>query len=421
MDIHLLGNNAPIAAESDLVPTEIVGELPVDLRGTFVRNGPSPRSGWSPHLFAGDGMVHGIAIENGGARWYRNRYVRTPLLDDPMAPRFDPATRTMDLTVTTANTHVVSCFGRLLALEEGGLPYELTTDLETVGPYDFGGALATAMTAHPKRCPLTGELLFFGYSVLRPYLTFHRADATGALVESRVIEVGRCTQMHDFAITESHVLFLDLPMVFDRNLAMSGYPWRWDHEYGARIGVMPRVPGAEVRWLEIEPCYITHTMNAHDDGDAIVLTGMRIAGDVDGDLPTLHRWRIDLAAGTVRDEPLDDMSTEYPRVRDAEVGRAARFGWTTDFVMDAEPEHGEINRHDLLTGEKVTHRFPSGHTCGEPVPVGEHHLMTFAHDRGRGTSYLAVLDADDVAAGPLAEIHVPVRIPAGFHGTWIPA
>src|SRR4051812_20979421 len=216
MDIHLLGNNAPIEAESDALPTDVVGSIPPELDGTFVRNGPNPRSGRSPHLFAGDGMVHAVTVRDGKAVGYRSRWVRTPLLDDPMTPRFDPTTRTMDLTVTTANTHVVSCFGRLLALEEGGLPYELDrSTLDTVGPYDFAGALTTAMTAHPKRCPVPGELLFFGYSVLRPYLTFHRADATGALVESRVIDVGRCTQMHDFAITATHVLFLDLPMVFD--------------------------------------------------------------------------------------------------------------------------------------------------------------------------------------------------------------
>src|SRR3954468_23546036 len=108
MDIHLLGNNAPIEAESDVLPTAVVGSIPPALDGTFLRNGPNPRSGWSPHLFAGDGMVHAITLRDGAALGYRNRYVRTPLLDDPMASRFDAATRTMRLDVTTANTHVLS-------------------------------------------------------------------------------------------------------------------------------------------------------------------------------------------------------------------------------------------------------------------------------------------------------------------------
>jgi carotenoid cleavage dioxygenase len=88
--------------------------------------------------------------------------------------------------------------------------------------------------------------------------------------------------------------------------------------------------------------------------------------------------------------------------------------------MAAEPDHGEIYRFDLDDGaRRDTHRFPAGHTCGEPVFV-DGVLLTFAHDRGRGTSYLAILDADDLPAEPLAEIHVPTRVPAGFHGSWVP-
>lgn len=162
MAIHLEGNNAPVTDEGDAVAGHVVGSVPADLAGTYYRNGPNPRRGWSPHLFAGDGMVH--AIEPATGR-YRCRWVRTPLYEDPDTPR--------DLhRVTTANTHVIEHAGRLLALEEGGLPYELTAGLDTVGPFTFGGAVAGPVTAHPKRCPVTGELVLFGYSVLRPHLTY---------------------------------------------------------------------------------------------------------------------------------------------------------------------------------------------------------------------------------------------------------
>jgi carotenoid cleavage dioxygenase len=422
--LHLEGNNAPVREESTILDgLRVVGKLPPDLHGRFYRNGPNPSTGWSPHLFAGDGMVHGIAIEDGRARWYRNRYVRTPLFAQPERQR------TLDPTLTTANTHVIEHAGRLLALEEGGLPYELSPVLDTVGPHDFGGALHGPMTAHPKTCPTTGDLLFFGYSLRPPHLTYYRADGDGRIVRTRVVDVPRATMMHDFAVTASHAIFHDSPVVFDASLIPSGAPpWRWDDDHGARFGVIDRDgAGTDVRWFEIEPCHLSHAMNAYEiDDDTIVLTGCRIeslwrAGSLDlgGDLPRLHRWVLDLTTGTTTETPLDDATTDYPRVRDPDVGLPHRHGWSTDFVMEAEPEHGEIYRYDVVTGDRATHRFPSGHTCGEPVPVADGYVLTFAHDRGTGTSYLAVLDADDLDAAPVAEVHVPVRIPAGFHGSWV--
>ena len=242
LPIHLAGNNRPVDRESDVVRAEIRGRLPDDLRGTYIRNGPNPRSGWSPHLFAGDGMVHGIALGEGELRWYRNRYVRTPLYEHPGADRFelafDAATGRIDHRVTTANTHVIEHAGKVLALEEGGFPYELTRALDTVGPWTFEDRLATPMTAHPKTCPRTGELLFFGYQLRPPFVTYHVADAGGRLVRSIPITVPRATMMHDFAITASRAIFLDSPLVFDpAGIATTGSPWRWDADHGARFGV----------------------------------------------------------------------------------------------------------------------------------------------------------------------------------------
>ena len=437
--IHLDGNNAPIDHEVTLSPVEVVGTIPTELSGTYVRNGPNPRTGWSPHLFAGDGMVHGIAIEDGVARWYRNRYVRTPLYEQPGVDRFtrafDRTTGRMDHRVSTANTHVIEHTGRLLALEEGGFPYELNADLDTVGAFTFDGALQTAMTAHPKRCPTTGELLFFGYSLAAPHLTYHRAGRDGRLLESRIVEVPRATMMHDFATTATKAIFLESPLVFDRSAAAAGGPpWRWDDSSVARFGVTAR-SGRDhaVQWFDVEPGHVSHVMNAFDLDDEIVVTGCRIgatwrsgSADMGGDLPRLHEWRLDLCRGTATERRLDDTTTDYPRVLDAEVGLPNRYGYSTDFVMDAEPDRGEIYRYDLANGAaRAVHRLPRGHTCGEPVVVpgsaGACYLMTFAHDRGCGTSYLAILDANDLDAAPIAAIHVPVRIPAGFHGSWVAA
>ena len=430
--LHLAGNNAPVADETHVVPTEVRGAIPADLAGRFLRNGPNPRTGWSSHLYDGDGMVHAIALDGGTARWYRNRYVRTPLYGHPGASRFalafDRATGRIDHRVTTANTHVVHHAGRTLALEEGGFPYELTADLDTVGPCTFDGALRTPMTAHPKRCPTTGELLFFGYELRPPFLTYHRASATGRLEASEPITLPAATMMHDFAITATRAVFMDSPLVFDAaGAAAGGAPWRWDDEHPARFGVMPRDGGdADIRWFEVDPGHLSHAANAHDDGpDRVVVTGTRLPGP-DG-LPVLHRWTVDLAAGTVTEAALDDTPSEYPRTADALTGLANRYTYTASFVMAAEPDRSTIHKYDSATGARTDHVLPPGHTCGEPVFVASAgstaedggYLLTFAHDRSRGTSYLLIVDAADPASPPLAEVHLPVRVPAGFHGTWI--
>ena len=163
-------------------------------------------------------MIHGVRIEGGQAKWYRNRWVRTDSFVEavPALQRrrhAQPARR-------IANTHVVNHAGKTLALVESSLPYEITNDLETVGAYDFGGKLVDSMTAHPKICPTTGELHFFGYgNIFEPHVTYHRADANGELVINRPLDVKALTMMHDFALTANHVIFMDLPIVFNLDVA----------------------------------------------------------------------------------------------------------------------------------------------------------------------------------------------------------
>ena len=187
---HLRGNFAPVKDELTVTDLKVEGSIPPELCGTYIRNGANPRTGESLHWFLGNGMVHGVRLENGGASWYRNRYVKTPLLDDPDKQRISE-TGTIDYTVSAANTHVIRQGGRILALEEGAFPYELTPELETVGAHDFEGKLDKAMTAHPKICPETGELIFYSYGQLPPYLLYHRVDAQGKLVQTEEMRCGR--------------------------------------------------------------------------------------------------------------------------------------------------------------------------------------------------------------------------------------
>ena len=428
---HLTGNYAPVTDEVVATDLPVSGRLPEGLEGSFLRNGPNPASGRSAHWFSGDGMVHRLDLADGRALAYRNRFVQTATLTRG-ATTFDAEGR-RDLTAGAANTHVIRHAGRLLALEETCLPYELTDELDTVGPVDFGGRLQTGFTAHPKLCPLTGELHAFAYGWTAPYLTYHVIDAAGQLVTSRDVEVPGSTMVHDVNLTERFVVFMDLPMVFDLALATAGaMPYRFDPSYGARLGVLRRDdPHGEVRWFEIDPCYVFHPVNAHDDGTTITIDVARYPELwTDPAAPAtacLWRWTIDLERGTVTERQLDDRPCEFPRLDDRQVGLRARRAWTTTMPgASAEGAGGSITVHDLEALTSRTLHLGAGRVAGEAVfapaddrPGGPGWLLAHLHDATTDRSEVIVLDADDVEAGPVATVHLPVRVPHGFHGSWL--
>jgi carotenoid cleavage dioxygenase len=315
----LRGNYAPVHEERSDNDLEVTGAIPPGLAGRYLRNGSNPQDGAAGHWFFGDGMIHGVRLEGGQAHWYRNRYVRTTKFERHLDAT-SPETM-MDPTASAANTHVLAHAGRIWALEEGHLPYELTPELDTIGCDDFGGQLTTAFTAHPKLCPETGELHFFGYSVLPPYLTYHVLDASGALVHSAPITVPGATMMHDFMITRDHAVFMDLPVVFDLDAAMRGeVPLHWDDSYGAPLGIVPRFgTDADVRWFDVDPCYVFHPLNAYVDGSPVVCDVGRHASmwrDSMDDFPPsfLHRWTFDLESARWASSSSTTCGTRSPRV-----------------------------------------------------------------------------------------------------------
>ena len=423
-DFQLTGGYAPVHDELTAVDLPMTGTLPPELTGWYLRNGPNPRAE-NKHWFVGDGMVHGVRLENGRAAWYRNRWVRTEAFEKPEAKLYN-ADGTRNLGVSVANTHVVNHAGRTLALVESALPYEITTELETVGVYDFDGELADSMTAHPKICPITGELHFFGYgSITSPHVSYYRADAAGKLTVKQPVAVPGLTMLHDFALPEEHVVFSDLPVVFDQAAVGKGMPYGWNARYGARLGVLRRDhPEAGVRWLEIEPCYVFHTLNAFDTPDGrIVVYVVRYdhmwwQGHEDPQ-GQLWRWTIDLVSGVVTEDLVDDRPGEFPRIDDRLAGSDTRFGHVTQFG-----KHTFLRRHDLHHGTSTEHAFAPGHVPGEavfvPAEQGEGWLLTYVYDATTDRSDLVVLDAGDIAAAPVATVHLPQRVPSGFHGNWLP-
>jgi carotenoid cleavage dioxygenase len=475
-NVYVEGALRPVERECTVTNLPVTGTIPDHLDGRYLRNGPNPLAEVDPqvyHWFTGDGMVHGVRIRDGKAEWYRNRWIRTPRIAAAQGETLRRARGWPGFETLGANTNVVGHAGKTLALVEGGVAnYELTDELDTVGPCDFDGTLTGGYTAHPKRDPVTGELHAVSYHFGRgnqvQYSVIDRHGRARRIVD---IEVTGSPMMHDFSLTAKYVVLYDLPVTFDARqaaelgvprslrhptrLVLSGlvgrvripdpitamigqrlhpnrqFPYRWDPTYPARIGVLPRDgDDADVRWFDVEPCYVFHPLNAYDDGDDIVLDVVRhpkmFATDRHGPAEgttTLDRWTVDLAAGKVREERLDDSGLEFPRVDERRTGRRHRYGYGVAFPHVTQAT--AVQRHDLVTGGVQRRSYGPGSQAGEVVFIPNHPdaaeddgiLMGFAYHADTDRSDLMLLDAGTLDT--VAAIHLPHRVPQGFHGNWI--
>jgi carotenoid cleavage dioxygenase len=474
---YLQGFFAPLHEEFTLTALEVTGTIPDYLDGRYLRNGPNPISEIDPelyHWFLGDGMVHGIRLRDGKAEWYRNRWVRGPaaaraLGEPPPIGRFG-------VTGLGANTNVIGHAGKTLALVEGGAPnFELSDELDTVAVCDFDGTLTGGYTAHPKRDPETGELHAVSYSMNRGNTVQYSVIGVDGRARRTVdITVGGSPMMHDFSLTDGHVVFYDLPVTFDNALgaeltmprgarlaarlmlsAVVGrvripdpisarmpqikdsdrrFPYSWNPKYPARVGVMPREGGdADIRWFDVEPCYVFHPMNAYDDGDTVVLDVVRHPKMFDHDhtgpnegSPTLDRWTVDLADGKVRESRFDDHGQEFPRVDERLVGKRHRYGYAP--TAGAGLDGGDaLLKHDFVAASTQSRSFGAAKALGEFVfhpsspdaAESDGVLMGYVYDRSTDRSELAILDAQTLQ--DIASIKLPHRVPAGFHGNWVPS
>jgi len=406
LPFHLRGAFAPVLEERTDFELEVTGEIPGELAGTYVRNGPNPRRA-SPAWFAGEGMLHAVHLEGGRAAWHKNRWIQ-----GPYAP----------------NTHVVAYGERLLALVESRRAVEVTRELETVGVFDFHGAVARSMTAHPKLCPHTGELLFFSYGATPPLLTYYRADAGGHVVHTAELDVGVATFMHDFAVTQNYVVFYVLPVLLGD--FRSPVPIRWSDAVPARIAVLPRDGGnSDLRWFDVAPCTISHTVNAFEDGGTIVLDAVRAPRIMRPH--ALHRFRLDLRTGLAAESELCPRFLDFPRVAPAVVGARQRYAYVTellDFTSDGGFTRTLAHRYDFETHALVTHDFGEAAMPGECIvvpkteggPEDDAWALLFVHQRDGSATKLVLLDARRFEAPPIAEIQLRGRVPFGLHGDWLP-
>lgn len=439
----LTGLHAPVKEELTLTDLKVTGIIPAQLNGCYVRNGPNP---FNPdprghHWFIGDGMVHGVRLKGGKALWYRNRYIRSQDLEEKGGPKAAPGPRRGRRDMI--NTNIIQHNGKILAIvEAGSFPAELDENLETVAYTDFGGTLQVPFSAHPHEDPLTGELHAIVYDGMAQNTVWHVVvSKDGRVSRQESIPVQDGPSIHECSITSSYVLVFDLPVTFSMKALIAGqqFPYSWNPQHKARVGLLPRNGTAqEIVWCDVDPCYVFHVANSYEREDGVVVCDMSVhetmfAGGPDGPngLPLgMERWLIDPRSRKVERTTLDSAPQEFHRPDERYFGQPYRFAWSLGLPGPDSAFVGEapIYRYDLQTGERQVRDFGPGKVPGEFVfvprsaeaPEGDGWIMGYVVDKASQTTDLVILDAADLSAPAVASVHIPYRIPPGFHGNWLP-
>lgn len=443
---YLSGIHQPMTAEFTLTDLAVSGTIPSDLDGSYLRNGPNPVRPPNPathHWFTGTGMVHGVRIEGGRARWYRNRWIRGREVSEALGEPLAPGIRTEGFDAP--NTNVIGHAGALWAIvEAGGNPVRIGAELDTIAHDPFGGTLTHAFSAHPHRDPASGELHAICYQGTVQDQVWHVVvGSDGRVRREEPIAVRHGPSIHDCMITPRWVIVLDLPVTFSMKALLAGqaFPYRWNPGHPARVGLLPREGrGADTIWCEVEPCYVFHPVNAYEsDGGRVIFDACVHDRMFDGDhagpvaqhVP-FERWTLDPAARRVERAVVDAAPQEFPRIDERRTGLPYRFAYTVALPDEDNPAFVEAQRlykHDLAAGTRQVHDFGAGQVPGEFVFVPRNSaaaeddgwLMGFVIDTARATTDLVILDAARFEQAPQARITIPHRVPPGFHGNWIAA
>ncbi len=402
-------------------------------------------------------MLHAIWFENGKAR-YRNRFIKSP---DHVADlnggcgaggvlypstRADPtSTRGARVYKDTANTDVVLHNGSLMGLWYiSGQPVRVDArTLETIGVENFGGALPRHVSAHSKVDPVTGEFVFFDYSLYDPWMTFGTVSADNRLTHFQKVDLPGPRLPHDMGLTENYVILHDLPVVFSEG-GLKRSMWQIHFaDQPARFGVVPRTGrGDQIRWFETDSCYIYHVVNAWEDGDEVVMTACMMVPNGYPPNPAYGpyapmvnvlalnavpvEWRMNMKTGQVKKRQLDDRIGEFPAINQDYASRKTRWSYHVAMSKTELQRFAGLYKYDLVTGEAKTHLYEPSMFGSEPAfaprigAKGEDdgYVIAFVTDENTGKSEVQVIDAQNFEAGPVARVMLPARVPAGFHGTW---
>lgn len=470
----LEGGFAPVLQEQVCDDLVIEGEVPQDLNGLYVRNGPN-RQFNAPgryHFFDGDGMLHALRFDRGRVQ-YRNRWVHTQGLQEERAagralwqgvkdpPRRDRPDQPLK---NTANTDVKFWRGELLASWYlGGTVYRLdAADLSTLGPLAPDPRLAhLPISAHTKVDQSTGELMFFAYGKRPPYLWYGVLNAAGQVATLTEVPLPGPRLPHDMAVTQHYTVLHDLSLHYDTAaLAAGRHKLAFHADQPARFGVIPRHGQShEVRWFDASPCYLYHTVNAWEEADGqggteVVMVGcpFRLPRGQDGGIDAervprmfsglendylLQEWRFNLRTGLTRERVLDDtVNSEFPSIHAARLGLKTRYSWHILMGRNRRPEDPRfcgLARHDLLRGTCQTYSegperwwseapFAPRTLPGAGDRTAEEddgYLVGFVWNEATQASQAYVTDAKDISRGPMCRITLPQRVPHGFHATWV--
>jgi len=441
---YLTGIHRPMEEEMTLEELRVEGKIPAALSGRYLRNGPNPALPPDPasyHWFTGAGMVHGIRIEGGAARWYRNRWVRGAEACAKLGEDVPPGPRTEGSDAP--NTNVVGLAGRTFAIvEAGGKPVELSETLDTIAHNPFDATLAGPYTAHPHHDPFTNETHAITYQGDQLNTVWHVVlDADAHVIREEAIAVADGPSIHDCAITENHVLVFDLPVTFSMKSLLAGYrfPYAWNPAHPARVGLLPRTgAGSEVIWVPVEPCYVFHPANAFETGDGTVIVDVAAHETMfaeskrgpDSPRSRMERWTIDPVQGVTTRTVIHDHNQEFPRYDERRTTRPYRYIYSValpDGPGELEIADTRLFRHDLDRGVTDTRDFGPGRHPGEFVFVprsaegaeDDGWLIGLVVDMNDETTDLVILNADDFTGPPQAIVHLPHRVPPGFHGNWV--
>ncbi|MCZ8171757.1 MAG: carotenoid oxygenase family protein [Brevundimonas sp.] len=440
----LSGIHAPMTEERTITDLKVSGIIPAELAGRYVRIGPNP---FKPdprghHWFIGDGMVHGVRLKGGKAEWYRNRYIRSRVLEAEGGPAAAPGPRRSPRD--GVNTNVIQIAGQIHAIvEAGSFPARLNDELETVAYTDFGGTLTAPFTAHPHEDRLTGEFHAITYDGQTPDRIWHVVlSPQGRVIRELAIPVQHGPSIHECGLTANYVIVFDLPVTFSMKALIGGqkFPYSWNPAHQARVGLLPRTGGVDdIVWCPVDPCYVFHIANSFEDeaGQVVVdcaAYDTMFAGGPEGPNGRalgLERWTIDPAAGTVTRRTIDTAPQEFPRPDERFFAQPYRYAWSIGLAEEDDAAflgQAPLYRHDLQTGARTAHDFGPGRIPGEFVfvprsadaPEGDGWMVGYVICAVTDTTDLVILDAANVAAPPVAAIHIPHRIPPGFHGNWLP-
>ncbi len=442
---YLSGIHLPMNAERTLDDLKVTGTIPAALDGRYIRIGPNPATAPNPasyHWFTGDGMVHGVRLKDGKALWYRNRWIKSKAVSAALRQPEAPGPR--NGLSDTVNTNVLSHGGQTWALvEAGGYPVRIDENLETIAHDPFGGTLQKGFSAHPHLDPETGEMHAICYQGNDATIIRHVVvDKTGKVRREEPITVNSGPMIHDCMITKNFVIIMDLTVTFSMKLLLAGasFPYKWNPDHQARIGLLPRDgTNDDVIWCDVAACQIFHPANAYETDDGKVIFDACVHDSMfaestqgpDSKHVPFERWTIDPVARSVSRAVIDAAAQEFPRPDERFIGKPYRYVYAMALTEGDVSflSQSMLYKHDLIAGTRQVHDFGAGRIPGEFVfiprtadaPEGDGWLMGYVVNMNDETTDLVILDAANFTGAPQAVIHIPHRIPPGFHGNWVAA